>query len=84
MRIKPVHSTLPPGEQLALSVHATDPYGSRLSGLPVTWSSIDSAVVTVGDDGMVTARGIGNGVVAAQVGGRRATARINVIPRRSR
>lgn len=82
VKIEPANTALVPGGQLQLSVCIADAYGYALDGLEASWSSIDPAVVTVGKDGIVTAHGVGHGVVAAQVGGKRATARVKVTPAR--
>lgn len=58
---------------------ARDAAGTILTGRPIRWTSSDSAVVTVGDDGTVIGRQRGSATVVATAEGKSAAAEIRVV-----
>lgn len=56
------------GQEIQLSAVARDASGAVLGGMPVSWSSLDSSVVTVDEHGLTTAQGQGETMVVAAVG----------------
>lgn len=59
------------GDSVALAAVARDDGGNILAGIPVTWSSSDSALIGVTDAGLVRAHRIATVVVRASAGGAR-------------
>jgi serine/threonine protein kinase/uncharacterized protein YjdB len=68
------------GESVRLSAVATDAYGKTLTGGAVRWSTVDSGVVRVSSDGVVTGLAAGSAQVAAVMGGHSAMAVVTVTP----
>ncbi|HET9441345.1 MAG TPA: Ig-like domain-containing protein [Longimicrobiales bacterium] len=62
--------------QLVARTYAAD--GSELLGRAITWSSADNSIATVSATGLVTARGVGNANVTAEVEGQSITVSIDV------
>jgi uncharacterized protein YjdB len=56
------------GSSASLAALATNTLGLPIGAGPVSWSSSDGLVVTVGSDGVVTAVGEGSAEVTAAVG----------------
>ena len=76
--ISPVSDTLAAvGDKVQLTATAFDG-DSIISGIVFTWSSGDSSVATVGDNGLVTALSNGTAQVTATAGNKRATATVSV------
>ena len=67
------------GEEVRLTVYTQN--RTAASGVDVHWSSADSAIARVSNDGTVTALGAGDAVLVATVGGERGTAVVSVRPR---
>jgi dipeptidyl aminopeptidase/acylaminoacyl peptidase len=63
--------------QLTGTVHTTA--GGELAGAPILWSSTNASVVTVDEQGLVTARGLGVADVVGTSGGKTAQVRISVV-----
>ena len=67
-------------QSTTLSATPRDAQGNALGGRAVTWTSNNTAVVTVSPTGVVTARGFGSAAVTATVEGVSASASVNVAP----
>ena len=70
------------GKERTLTAEVTDANGNDVSGATVNWSSSDGSVVQVGNDGLVTAVGVGTAVVTAASGPVSAQATVEVLPDR--
>jgi len=57
--------SLLPGETVTLVATVADCFGHGLNAAGVTWTSGDLTVATVGDDGVVTAAGVGETAITA-------------------
>ncbi len=63
--VSPDTATLVQGDTLRLTARATDANGHPVSGAEFAWSSTDTEVVEVDDEGLVTAAGFGEGTITA-------------------
>jgi serine/threonine protein kinase/alpha-tubulin suppressor-like RCC1 family protein/uncharacterized protein YjdB len=68
------------GDTLPLTAAPKDAQGNTLSGHDVTWRSSDPRVASVSAAGTVTALRLGSAEISAVVEGKRAAARLTVIP----
>lgn len=66
------------GDTLRFRAALTDASGNAVTGQPVAWASLDTAVAGVDAAGLVRARGNGLGRVVASAGGRADTATVRV------
>ncbi len=88
VRLRPVNSvdifptsvTLVQGEQRQFSATPRASDGAELEGREVTWSSANTAVVTVAENGLAKAVGVGTTTVRALVEGKASTAQVTVTP----
>lgn len=80
LQVRPALVRLVPGGSLALEVVAFDADGEPVFPGPVTWSSLDSNVISVDDDGVLNALspGWGRVLVQSQYGAQRDTAVVAV------
>ena len=69
------------GETVQFAAEVRDQNGQAMAGAPVTWSSSDAAVATVGSAGLVTAAGNGSATVTATSGSASGTAAVTVAQR---
>jgi len=76
----PGSAAFPTGGFVQFDVILRDASGNKLSGWPVTWSSSNTAVATVGGSGMVTGLTNGASTITATSDGKTATASITVKP----
>lgn len=78
--VAPDELALEVGETLRATavVHARD--GAPIPDRSPTWTSSDTAVATVADDGRVSARGEGSAFIRASSGGKTGQARVTVFP----
>ncbi|HEX6071120.1 MAG TPA: Ig-like domain-containing protein [Longimicrobiaceae bacterium] len=78
--VAPDELALEVGETLRATavVHARD--GAPIPDRSPTWTSSDTAVATVADDGRVSARGEGSAFIRASSGGKTGQARVTVLP----
>ena len=67
--------TLTEGESMTLTVTVTPEFMSEMA---VTWSTSDALVVTVDEEGAITAHATGTATIAAMVGGMTATCKVTV------
>lgn len=72
------------GQILRLSATLYDASGNTLTGLNVSWSSGNSAVASVSDDGVVIARSEGTTQITAAAGGIRTSITVTVVRSPSR
>jgi uncharacterized protein YjdB len=77
--VTPDALTLTVGSTMTLDAHATNDAGDRITVPGVFWSTSDAAVASVGNRGLVTARGAGQARIAATAGGRSAVSSVTVI-----
>jgi uncharacterized protein YjdB len=77
--VSPSTLTLTVGSTMMLDAHATNDAGDRITVPGVVWSTSDAAVASVGDRGLVTARGAGLARIAATAAGRSAVSSVTVI-----
>ena len=77
--VTPSQLSMKVGDTLTLTATAKDANGNVLSGLPVTWSSDNSAVATV-VNGLVTAIGVGTATITAKMQCVSGTASVTVKP----
>ncbi|WP_254000131.1 Ig-like domain-containing protein [Myxococcus qinghaiensis] len=73
------HQFARPGQSVLLLARAFNRNGAVLDSVPLEWFSSDAAVVTVSQDGRVTAVGSGRAVVSVVAGRRRSAAEF-VVP----
>lgn len=66
------------GQILRLNATLFDAGGNTLTGLSITWSSSNSAVASVSNEGVVVARSEGTAQITAAVGGLRSTITVTV------
>jgi hypothetical protein len=78
VQVAPPAATLAVGDHLVVSATVLDASGTALRDVPVTWSSSDTTVAAVAGNGDITARAVGNAVITATSGSKRATAQITV------
>ena len=86
--VKPVATvTVTPGADTVIAADSvlvtatlTDADGVVLTGRPVTWTSSDPAIATVGPGGWVRGTGLGAASILAEAEGRSASAAITVVP----
>jgi len=80
IEVTPSSATVMLGNTIQLSavVRASD--GSSLSGIPITWSSLEPAFATVNGTGLVTTVGLGIATIRAAAAGLAGTATIFVAP----
>jgi len=64
--VTPAGATLRPGETVTFTAVVLDKRGNVLPGIPITWKSSVSSVLTIGADGTATAVGVGAAVVQAK------------------
>ena len=69
------------GETVQFAAEVRDQNGQAMAGAPVTWSSSDAAVATVGSAGLVTAAGNGAATVTATSGSASGSAAVTVAQR---
>ncbi|HEX6024448.1 MAG TPA: Ig-like domain-containing protein [Solirubrobacter sp.] len=79
IRISPTNSSIEPKATEQLIATLLDDNGRVLPGSPNNWSSSNSAVATVSDDGMVTGVAKGSAIITARLGSKRSTATVNVL-----
>ena len=72
------------GQILRLNATLFDAGGNTITGLSVTWSSSNSAVASVSDDGLVIAHSEGTAQITAAAGGIRAQITVTVVRNPSR
>jgi acetyl esterase/lipase len=76
--VSPDDTLLPAGASVPLTAVVRDTRGNVMSGVAVDWSSSDPGVATVGSNGVVTGRGVGNADISASASGRTGSAAITV------
>lgn len=79
VEVTPGADTLTTGEQVQLVAKAFAPDGGVFINKSFRWSTSDDAVASVSDSGVVTARGPGTVVIAANVDNVTGTARVVVV-----
>jgi uncharacterized protein YjdB len=82
VRLNPASSELGLGGTLQLELVALDAQDNEVAGRPVVWASADTAVATVSQTGLVTARRIGVVQLQAATEGKSAFSVINVVATR--
>jgi len=78
LMVSPSTVSLVTGEEARFSGRVLDALGSRIPGVPVTWASSDSSVVSVDSEGSVLGVGLGSADVLAQAGLLQGSARVVV------
>jgi predicted Ser/Thr protein kinase len=78
VQIAPNQVTLQVGERQGLTATVFDQEGRLMAGVRPRWTSSDEGVALVDQQGGVTAVAVGNAVIAARAGERRAEARVEV------
>lgn len=68
IRVQPAELSLEVGERHRLAARVLDGTDARIDSVRVDWSSADTTVATVSDDGLVTARGPGRASIRARAG----------------
>jgi uncharacterized protein YjdB len=76
--VSPSTLSIVPGEEARFSVRVLDALGSTIPGVPVTWASSDSSVVSVDSEGNVLGIGLGSADVLARAGLLQGSARVAV------
>lgn len=77
--LTPAEASLTVGDIRPLSVSVRAANGDVLNDRVVSWSSSDTSVARVSQDGVVTAVATGTAVVSAAAGGKQGTALLNVL-----
>lgn len=78
--VTPSTATRIPGETVQLTAQAKSATGTDLAGVSFNWSSSNTSVATVDDNGLVTALTLGPTTITAEAGGKQATASVTVVP----
>jgi hypothetical protein len=78
--VTPDSATLPGGDSVKLSGKAQSSGGQTVSGVALFWSTSDSAIATVSQTGVVTARANGSARIAASAENHSGFAAITVAP----
>src|SRR5207249_89042 len=78
--VSPSSANVPAGSALQLTATPKDANGNALSGRTITWSSSNTAVVTVSSSGLVTGIVAGSATITATSEGQSGTAAITVTP----
>ena len=78
--VTPRTASVPVGSSVALSAEVLDASGAILPSVDVTWTSEDSSIAVVSQDGIVTGRKAGTVRIAASTWGKNAVATITVNP----
>ncbi|HVH68722.1 MAG TPA: Ig-like domain-containing protein [Gemmatimonadales bacterium] len=76
--VTPASGVIPVGQSLQLNATPKDSAGAPVAGLAVTWTTSDSAVATVDDQGRVTGLSQGSVIITATSGGKSGTAIVTV------
>jgi len=77
-RVVPAAHVLSVNEEVKLNAEAVTAKGLAIPGSQIKWATSNPSVATVDDDGRVRAHSGGTAIVAAEAGGKKATARITV------
>jgi uncharacterized protein YjdB len=78
LSVTPGNASLSLGQSAQFVATATSASGKALGGRTISWASLNPAIATVSESGVVTANGTGNTVVSASAEGKSATATVNV------
>ena len=78
LRLSPDSAEVRPGGSVELFAVALDAKNTPLTGRAVTWATSDTAIATVGADGVVRGKTVGVATITATVEGITATARVRV------
>ena len=79
LRVSPESVSIGPGETVALLAYPLDETGAFLSGLDVSWSSMNPSVATVDDTGLVAGVSVGSAEIVASVGTLQASVSVSVL-----
>lgn len=79
VRVEPSEAELAVGSNVQLSAQALDGDDRPVSGVAITWSSLNPGIATVSSDGLVTGQGPGQVQVRATVGGHTGSAALVVL-----
>lgn len=79
LRVSLESMSIGPGQTVALLAYPLDETGAFLSGLEVSWSSMDPAVATVDGTGLVTGVSVGSAEIVASVGTIQASVSVSVL-----
>lgn len=77
--VTPDDTSLTVGQSALLTAAALDTNSAPVTGIPFTWTTSDAGVATV-SAGSVLARGEGDALIIASLGGKSDTARVHVSP----
>ncbi len=77
-RVFPTTPILSMNEEVKLTAEAVTAKGFAIPGSQVRWATSNPSVATVSDDGLVRAVSGGTAIIAAEAGGKKATARVTV------
>ncbi len=77
----PADNRVTAGGTVQLTATALDASGTALPGRPISWSSSETLIATVSNDGLVTAIGVGQVNILASAEGKSGQARVTVDPR---
>ena len=78
--VVPDTATLHVGQSLTFAIRFLDAYGNQVPGIAPTWTSADTAKLTVSAAGAATAKGAGTALLLGSGAGRSASASVTVIP----
>lgn len=76
--VSPNLATRIPGETVQLTAQAKGPSGTDLNGVTFDWSSSNTSVATVDDNGLVSALAVGQTTITAEAGGKQGTATVTI------
>jgi serine/threonine-protein kinase len=77
-RVHPAAHTLSVQDELQLTAEAVTAKGFPIPGSQIKWASSNPSIATISEDGVVRAMKAGTAIIAAEAGGKKATARITV------
>ena len=78
IEVTPSKAALAVGETQQFTATALDQFGSKMTGVSVTWTSGDEAIGTIGADGVFTAKAAGTTTITATAGSITGSATVTV------
>jgi CSLREA domain-containing protein len=81
IEVTPSSAIIPVGGAQQFAAHAFDANNQEIAGVPFTWSSSNTSVATVDQNGLASGVAVGTTTVKASAGGKNDTATLNVVTR---
>ena len=81
VEVTPAAATIPVGGTIQFTARAFDASNDEIPGFTFTWTSSNTSVATVDQNGVATGVGVGTTTIKAAAGGKSGTATLNVVAR---